>query len=90
MANLCTLGEPLDPTPLSVVQLEYATQVDYLLSAAVVPGLTPEELAVFKMTNRPHAFVCRFPGCSDMSAGFSTHELRSQHEMTHKPALPCT
>jgi hypothetical protein len=90
MANICSLVEPLDPTPLSVVQLEYAKQVEFLLSADAVPGLTPEELTMFKSTNRPYAFVCRFPGCPGMLAGFSTHDLRTQHEMTHKPALFCT
>ncbi|CAN9342142.1 unnamed protein product [Alternaria alternata] len=51
--------EPLDPTPLSFAQLEYATQVDYLLSAVAVPGLTSEHLIAFKTSNCPYAFVCR-------------------------------
>ncbi|CAN9263627.1 unnamed protein product [Alternaria alternata] len=82
--------EPLDPTPLSVVQLEYATQIDYLLLAVTVPGLTQEELSTFKTANRSYAFVCRFPGCTGMLAGFPTDDLRTQHETTHKPALFCT
>ncbi|KAF7670744.1 hypothetical protein GT037_011195, partial [Alternaria burnsii] len=82
-------NEPLDPTPLSVVQFEYAKQVDFLLSADTVPGLTPEELTMFKLTNCPYAFVCRFPGCSGMLAGFSTQDLRAQHETTHKPTFFC-
>jgi hypothetical protein len=90
MANVCTLGEPLDPTPLSVVQHEYATQIDYLLSAVTVPGLTQEQLSTFKTSNRSFAFVCRFSGCTGMLAGFPTDDLRAQHEMTHKPALFCT
>lgn len=90
MANVCTLGEPLDPTPLSVVQHEYATQIDYLLSAVTVPGLTQEQLSTFKTANRSYACVCRFPGCTGMLAGFPTDDLRIQHEMMHKPALFCT
>lgn len=90
MANVCTLGEPLDPTPLSVVQHEYAAQINYLLSAVTVPGLTQEQLSTFKTSNRSYAFVCRFPGCTGMLAGFPTDVLRTQHEMTHKPALFCT
>jgi hypothetical protein len=90
MANVGTLGEPLDPTPLSVVQHEYATQIDYLLSAVTVPGLTQEQLSTFKTSNRSYAFVCRFPGCTGMLAGFPTDDLRTQHETTHKPALFCT
>ncbi|KAL1798027.1 hypothetical protein ACET3X_004633 [Alternaria dauci] len=65
-------NKPPDPTPLSVVQLEYATQVDYLLSAAAVPGLTPEQLTTFKSCNRPYAFVCRFPGCLDLLSPIET------------------
>lgn len=87
---MCTLGEPLDPTPLSVVQHEYATQIEYLLSAVTVPGLTQEQLSIFKTLNRSYAFVCRFPGCTGMLAGFPTDDLRTQHEMTHKLALFCT
>jgi hypothetical protein len=76
--------------PLSVVQLVYATQIDYLLSAVTVPGLTQEQLDAFKTSNHSYAFVCRFPGCTGMLAGFPTDDLRTQHEMTHKPALFCT
>jgi hypothetical protein len=90
MANVCSLVEPSDPTPLSVVQVEYAKQVDYLLSAVTVPGLTPEQLTIFQTSNRPYAFVCRFPGCTSISAGFPNHGLRIQHELIHKPALFCT
>jgi hypothetical protein len=90
MANRCSSGDPLDPTPLSVVQLEYVKQVEFLLSADAVPGLTPEGLTMFRSTNRPYAFVCRFPGCSGMLAGFPTQDLRAQHEITHKPTLFCT
>ncbi|RYO63735.1 hypothetical protein AA0116_g4050 [Alternaria tenuissima] len=88
--NPADYREPLDPTPLSVVQLEYATQIDYLLSAVTVPGLTQEQLNTFKTFNRSYAFVCRFPGCAGMLAGFPTDDLRTQHEMTHKPTLFCT
>jgi hypothetical protein len=90
MANVCSLVEPSDPTPLSVIQVEYAKQVGYLLSAVTVPGLTPEQLTIFKTSNRPYAFVCRFPGCTSISAGFPNHGLRIQHELVHKPALFCT
>ncbi|CAN9290366.1 unnamed protein product [Alternaria alternata] len=89
MADMCSPGEPSDPTPLSIVQLEYAKQVEFLLSSDTVPGLTPEELTIFKSTNCPYAFVCRFPGCSGMLAGFPTQDLRAQHEMTHKPTIFC-
>ncbi|KAB2109040.1 hypothetical protein AG0111_0g2533 [Alternaria gaisen] len=88
--NPADYREPLDPTPLSVVQHEYATQIDYLLSAVTVPGLTQEQLSTFKTANRLYAFVCRFPGCTGMLAGFPTDDLRTQHETTHKPALFCT
>ncbi|CAN9203513.1 unnamed protein product [Alternaria alternata] len=88
--NPADYREPLDPTPLSVVQHEYATQIDYLLSAVTVPGLTQEQLSTFKTSNRSYAFVCRFPGCTGMLAGFPTDDLRTQHETTHKPALFCT
>jgi hypothetical protein len=61
-----------------------------ICSAVTVPGLTREQLSIFKTFNRSYAFVCRFPGCTGMLAGFPTHDLRTQHETTHKPALLCT
>lgn len=50
----------------------------------------PEQLSTFKITTSPCAFVCRFPGCTAVSAGFSTKDLRTQHEKIHAPTLLCT
>ncbi|KAF2001862.1 hypothetical protein P154DRAFT_618946 [Amniculicola lignicola CBS 123094] len=79
-----------DPTPFSIVYATYNRLVQILLAANEFPGLTPAELHVFKALHDPSAFACRFPGCSHTSAGFSTNELRTQHENTHAPPLACT
>ncbi|CAN9386696.1 unnamed protein product [Alternaria alternata] len=48
--------EPLDPTPLSVVQLEYATQIDYLLLARLTRSPS-ESMQQDGTTAKPHHFV---------------------------------
>ncbi|KAF1849355.1 uncharacterized protein K460DRAFT_404584 [Cucurbitaria berberidis CBS 394.84] len=79
-----------DPTPFSIVQAEHQKRVEVLLSSTSFPGLTPAQLAIFHDYHRPFAFVCRFPGCSSILAGFATHDERGQHEKSHAPPLVCT
>ncbi|KAH8698037.1 hypothetical protein GQ44DRAFT_832316 [Phaeosphaeriaceae sp. PMI808] len=81
---------PPDPTPFSIAQLEYSKRVQLLLSVASFPGLSYEQINMFKAINSPCAFVCRFPGCADITAGFRTYEARERHEKTHAPPLMCT
>lgn len=81
---------PADPTPFSIVQEEYQKRVELLLECVSYPGLTSTQLLSFHETHRPFAFVCRFPNCSDISAGFATDKDRIQHERSHAPPLLCT
>jgi hypothetical protein len=61
-----------------------------LLDSEIFPGLTTLQLATFKDSYGPFAFVCRYPGCPKSSTGFSSDESRIQHESTHAPPLLCT
>ncbi|KAH7092161.1 hypothetical protein FB567DRAFT_434738, partial [Paraphoma chrysanthemicola] len=79
-----------DPTPFGRVQVEYASRVEVLLSAAEFPGLSSAHLTAFKTLHAPFAFTCRFPGCTDIVSGFATHAARIQHEKSHTPPLLCT
>jgi hypothetical protein len=54
------------------------------------PGLTSSQLAVFQQLYHPFAFLCRFPGCANISAGFVTDADRVRHENSHAPPLLCT
>jgi hypothetical protein len=54
------------------------------------PGLTSTQLAVFQQLHHPFAFLCRFPGCANISAGFVTDADRVRHEKSHAPPLLCT
>jgi hypothetical protein len=79
-----------DPTPFSTVHSDYNKRVHTLLTTDAFPGLTTLQLTTFKAVYGPYAFVCRYPGCSKTSSGFSSDELRIQHEKSHAPPLLCT
>jgi hypothetical protein len=71
------------------VQVEYQSKVELLLAATSFPGLTSEQLSAFKAANSSSVYVCRFPGCISIVAGFATLESRAQHEKAHAPPLVC-
>jgi hypothetical protein len=71
------------------VQAEYQSKVELLLAATSFPGLTSEQLSAFKVANSSSVYVCRFPGCTSILAGFATLESRAQHEKAHAPPLIC-
>ena len=79
-----------DPTPFSTVHSGYNKRVHALLTTDTFPGLTTLQLTTFKAVYGPYAFVCRYSGCSKTSLGFSSDELRVQHEKSHAPPLLCT
>ncbi|KAI1562867.1 hypothetical protein PtrEW4_009731 [Pyrenophora tritici-repentis] len=78
-----------DPTPFSTIKAEYEVNVNTLLATSTFPGLSSVELATFHSLYQPFALVCRYPGCTNISAGFATHIDRGRHEMSHAPPLSC-
>ncbi|KAF2493309.1 hypothetical protein BU16DRAFT_563472 [Lophium mytilinum] len=79
-----------DPTPFSDTLHSYQRRVQLLLRSTTFPGLTPAELTFFKATYGSTAFTCRFPGCVQSTTGFTSDELRLQHERCHTPRLACS
>lgn len=77
-------------SPLSAVNDEYQKRVMLLLSSYTISGLDAIQLSTFKALFSPYAFTCRFPDCASDVIGFSTEEIRAEHEQTHAPPLLCT
>jgi hypothetical protein len=71
------------------VLANYQATIKSLLLIQDFPGVTPEELELFKREFRTSAYTCRLPSCPRATAGFDTNELRLDHEATHTQRLQC-
>ncbi|UPK96932.1 hypothetical protein LCI18_007867 [Fusarium solani-melongenae] len=54
------------------------------------PGLTRDELELFRAHFGTAALTCRLGSCPRATVGFETKRLRSDHEMSHVRCFPCT
>jgi len=71
------------------VLVNYQATIKSLLLIQDFPGVTPEELELFKREFRTSAYTCRLPSCPRATVGFHTNELRLEHEATHSQRLRC-
>lgn len=79
-----------DPTLLSSIREEYHKGVVYLMAQSSCPGLSQEELMVFKEEFGPSAFVCHIRGCERSVVGYSTANGLRDHEARHQGLLKCS
>jgi hypothetical protein len=63
--------------------------MELLLAVGSFTGLTSEQLSAFKAVNSSSAYICRYPGCTAIVAGFDTFDARATHEKIHAPPLVC-
>lgn len=68
----------------------YQDTVRSLLDHHDYPGVTAEELELFKSQFRTSAFTCRLKSCPRATLGFESEKHCLQHEMTHIRRLRCT
>lgn len=68
----------------------YQETVRSLLDHHDYPGVTAEELELFKSQFRTSAFTCRLKSCPRATLGFESEKHCLQHEMTHIRRLRCT
>lgn len=68
----------------------YQDTVRSLLDQHDYPGVTAEELELFKSQFRTSAFTCRLKSCPRATLGFESEKHCLQHEMTHIRRLRCT
>ncbi|KAK4071005.1 uncharacterized protein Triagg1_6372 [Trichoderma aggressivum f. europaeum] len=78
---------PLDG--ISAMLIVYQDTIKTLLDQHDYPGVTAEELELFKSQFRTSAFTCRLKSCPRATLGFESEKLRLQHEMTHIRRLRC-
>jgi hypothetical protein len=69
--------------------VNYQATIKSLLVIQDFPGVTLEELDLFKREFRTSAYTCRFPSCPRATTGFDTNEIRLEHEATHTQRLRC-
>lgn len=68
----------------------YQETVRSLLNESYHPGVSAEELEMFKSHFRTSAFTCRLKSCPRATLGFETHKCQFEHEMTHLRKFRCT
>jgi hypothetical protein len=68
----------------------YQEAVRSLLSQSDYPGVSAEELELFKNQFRTSAFTCRLNSCPRATLGFESEKLRLEHEMAHVRRFRCT
>ncbi|KAL7928885.1 hypothetical protein V8C35DRAFT_221248 [Trichoderma chlorosporum] len=78
---------PLDG--ISTMLMLYQNTVKSLLDQHDYPGVTAEELELFKSQFRASAFTCRLKSCPRATLGFESEKLRLQHEKTHIRRWEC-
>ncbi|KAH0531370.1 hypothetical protein TsFJ059_000210 [Trichoderma semiorbis] len=79
---------PLDG--ISAMLTVYQDTVRSLLDQHDYPGVSAEELELFKSQFRNSAFTCRLKSCPRATLGFESEKHCLQHEMTHIRRLRCT
>ena len=68
----------------------YQLVVKSLLSKDHYPGVSVEELELFKSQFQTSAYTCRLNACPLAYLGFESEYLRFQHEMAHVQRLQCS
>lgn len=75
---------------ISAMLTSYQEAVKSLLSQSDYPGVSAEELELFKSQFRTSAFTCRLNSCPRATLGFESENLRLEHEMAHVRRFRCT
>ncbi|CAG1982701.1 unnamed protein product [Fusarium graminearum] len=68
----------------------YQEVVRFLLQQDEYPGISAADLYLFKSQFQSSAFTCRLSFCPRATNGFSSEELRRQHEIAHTQLSLCT
>lgn len=75
---------------ISVMLAAYQETVRSILDQSDHPGISAEELELFKSQFRSSAFTCRLKSCPRATLGFETENYRLEHEITHVRKFRCT
>ncbi|KAK4243691.1 hypothetical protein C7999DRAFT_44542 [Corynascus novoguineensis] len=82
--------QPSDsPDGILVLLTSYQQYVRFILSQHDFPGISAEELEVFKKQFRTSAFTCHLKSCPRGTAGFDSAQLLREHELSHIRRFKC-
>ncbi|EHK42609.1 hypothetical protein TRIATDRAFT_224424, partial [Trichoderma atroviride IMI 206040] len=68
----------------------YQETVRSILDQSDHPGISSEELELFKSQFRASAYTCRLKSCPRATLGFETDKARLDHEIAHVRKFRCT
>lgn len=68
----------------------YQKTVRSILNQSDHPGISAEELELFKSQFRSAAYTCRLKSCPRATMGFDTDKARLDHELAHVRKFRCT
>src|SRR5579871_2453641 len=75
---------------ISTMLTSYQETIMSLLNQSDYPGVSAEELELFKSQFRTSIFTCRLNSCPRATLGFESEKLRLDHEMAHVRLFRCT
>ncbi|KAJ6285479.1 hypothetical protein J3E71DRAFT_373608 [Bipolaris maydis] len=78
-----------DQTLFTQLSQKYESAIVHLLAQREVEGISSVLLQAFQQSYASTAFFCRFPHCDRLSLGFTTAQLRYEHEATHVKRVYC-
>jgi hypothetical protein len=74
---------------LSEILTVYQETVRYILDQSDHPGISAQELELFKSQFRASAYTCRLKSCPRATLGFESETLCVEHELTHVQKFRC-
>lgn len=75
---------------ISFMLSSYQEIVRFLLQQDEYPGVSADDLYLFKSQFQSSAFTCRLSFCPRATNGFVSEDLRRQHEIAHTQLSVCT
>lgn len=80
----------IKPDGVSLMLENYQNTVEEIMDMQSLPGVSSEELDVFKSHFRSSAYTCRLRSCPRATLGFETAILREKHELNHTTGFRCS
>lgn len=75
---------------ISALLQSYQETVRFVLCQNSYPGVSAEELELFKSEFRTSAYTCRLGTCPWATLGFDSESLLQEHELSHLRRFRCT
>jgi hypothetical protein len=80
----------LSSDSISAMLSVYQETIRSILNQSDHPGISAEELELFKSQFRASAYTCRLKSCPRATLGFETEQSRHDHELAHVRKFRCT